>query len=824
MKHNLIAHHRKSDQKSQPLWEHLIEASKHARSFAHKIDLGDLGAALGLLHDLGKASQEYQSYLKTNAGLINPDDDWYMKNAINMRGKIDHSTAGGQVLFEVLNDKSPEDRIAAQILALCAVSHHSGLIDCLTPDGKDNFSERLRKIDEKTHTNEALQKLEPDDLTLINTLLSRNIGKQLVARIKAMRDPNDSSKTYAFKIGLLTRYLFSCLIDADRLSTIDFETPKNLRIRNHGQYQAWQILIGRLEQELKKLEGTHHRTPINTLRQQVSQACLDAATKPKGIFQLTVPTGGGKTLASLRFALQHAHQHQMEHIFYIIPFTSIIDQNAQKIREILEDGDSEKKYLDKVVLEHHSNLTPDEESYRHNLLAENWDAPVVLTTMVQFLETLFGGGTRNVRRMHQLANSVIIFDEIQTLPINCIYLFNIAIRFLVHGCGTTVILCTATQPLLDQLDSQEHSLRISPENKIIAKEKELFEVMKRYTVFDHRRTGGWNDEQIADMIEEELQATGSVLVIVNTKKSARSLYKTVCAKGIATTYHLSTNMCPSHRLDVLDVMKQKLMGQEPVICISTQLIEAGVDIDFGSVIRYLAGLDSITQAAGRCNRNGARPIGNVLIVNPEEENIDPLVDIKKGKEVAERILREYTDNPEGFDNDPLGLVAMKQYYQYYFYQRKDEMGYNVGPDSVLGQQDTLFNVLSTNTAAFGEYFRIHGSQPNLGLYQSFQSAAKSFRVIDAPTRGVIVPYCSEGEQIILNLCSTTDMEEQRRFLKKAQRYSVNLLPHDLKKMIDCGAVHETQEGMGVFYMEKQYYSNLFGWTNQPASDFDLLIV
>ncbi|MGH2569316.1 MAG: CRISPR-associated helicase Cas3', partial [Bacteroidota bacterium] len=329
----------------------------------------------------------------------------------------------------------------------------------------------------------------------------------------------------------------------------------------------------------------------------MSQQCFEYSSKSSGLYQLTVPTGGGKTLASLRFALHHASKHEMDRIFYVIPYTSIIDQNAEEVKKILEDKDAKGKFLGRVVLEHHSNLTPDEETRRQNLLSENWDAPIVFTTQVQFLETLFGSGTQSARRMHQLANSVIIFDEVQTIPVRCVHMFNVALRFLVHNCGSTVVLCTATQPLLDKVEPAQRSLTIPPEYRMMQNEKELFAKLKRVKVHDRRRAGGWSEEDVTELAGQELHKMGSVLIIVNTKNSARSLYQQLSARP-TDTYHLSTNMCPAHRLGVLNAVKQRLSNKQPVVCVSTQLIEAGVDIDFGSVIRYLAGLDSITQAAG----------------------------------------------------------------------------------------------------------------------------------------------------------------------------------------------------------------------------------
>ena len=559
------------------------------------------------------------------------------------------------------------------------------------------------------------------------------------------------------------------------------------------------------------------------MRNKISQGCLTFSTKPKGIYQLTVPTGGGKTFASLRFALNHAAHHKMDRIFYIIPYTSIIDQNADEVRKILEDKDDHGHYLDKVVLEHHSNLTPEEETQRQNLLSENWDAPIVFTTQVQFLEALFGSGTRGVRRLHQLTNSVIIFDEVQTIPVRCVHMFNVALRFLVHSCGSTVVLCTATQPLLDKVNPVQRALEIQPEQQMIPDVKELFKKLRRVEVFDRRKVGGWSDEEVMELAKQELRAMGSVLIIVNTRKSARSLYQKIFEKKIAKVYHLSTNMCPAHRLKVLNDVKKRLSKKQPVICVSTQLIEAGVDIDFGSVIRHLAGLDSIAQAAGRCNRNGRLAPGNVWIVNPNNENLDNLKDIKIGVNITERVLDEFKDNPEAFENDMLGLNMMEEYYKYYFYDRKDEMKYPVGKTSPVGRDDNLFNLLSVNTISVEECQRTTASMPAIPFRQSFQTASKAFHAIDSLSQGVIVPY-KKGKQIIIVLCGAFEVEKQYKLLKEAQRYSVNLFSSEFKKMVDESAIQEVQKGAGIFYLDDQYYSNQFGWCDEIVNEMKTHIV
>jgi len=496
----------------------------------------------------------------------------------------------------------------------------------------------------------------------------------------------------------------------------------------------------------------------------------------------------------------------------------------KKAREVLEEQKDGEPPLNSIVLEHHSNLTPEEESTRQKLLSENWDAPVVFTTMVQFLEALFGCGTRSARRMHQLANAVIIFDEIQTLPVRCVHLFNIAIRFLIQGCGSTVILCTATQPLLDKVKPDQTALQITPDQQMMTDIRKLFKELKRVEVYDHRKAGGWTDREVARLAEQELHETGSVLIVVDTKKAAVNLFRELQNNPVADVFHLSTNMCPAHRMKVLDSIKNCLPDQRPVICISTQLIEAGVDIDFGSVIRYLAGLDSIAQAAGRCNRNGARPKqGKVFIVNPKEENLDKLIDIKIGRDLAERVLDEFRDDPKQFDGDILGLRAMERYYNYYFYDRKEEMKYKIGSNSVAGRSDSLFDLLSTNPLSVEAYKRINASFPGIPLWQSFMTASKAFQAIDSNTRGVIVPYGAEGERIIDELCASDNLEKQYRLLKEAQRYSVNVFQYVFDKLAKQNIIREVQRDAGVFYLDKHYYSDTYGMSESPVSEMENLI-
>ncbi len=818
-----IAHFREKDGIPQCLWDHLKETSDLAGKHAAKIGLKEHGQLLGLLHDLGKATLEFDLYIRSATGILEPDEDDYV-SVSEKKGKIDHASAGAQVIYHYFLEKGNEGLLTAQILSLAVASHHSGLIDCLLPDGEDNYTRRMNKSDEKTRLIEALTNIDNTikekfeklihDESIINKL------REKMSEIKEEKRDFENIKVDSFKLGLLQRFLFSCLIDADRSNTADFEFPEMAKLRNQWDYKLWPVLIKKLNLYLNKFEN---RNKVDILRQDISNCCFNFSNRSKGLYQLTVPTGGGKTLSSLRFSLNHAKKHQMDRIIYVIPYTSIIDQNAETVRQILEDRTEQADYLSNIVLEHHSNLTPEEETTRQRLLAENWDAPVVFTTMVQFLETLFGYGTRSARRMHQLANAVIIFDEIQTLPVQCVHLFNVAIRFLIQGCGSSIVLCTATQPLLNKIEPEQRALSITPEQQMMSNVQRLFEELKRVEVYNRCKVGGWTEQEVFELVNHELQETGSVLIIVNTKKSAANLFQLLQKISYTRVFHLSTNMCPAHRMEVLGRVKKCLEDEEPVICVSTQLIEAGVDIDFGSVIRYLAGLDSIAQAAGRCNRNGVRSKpGKVSIVNPNDENLDKLKDIKIGRDKAERILEEFKSNPVGFDGDILGLKAMERYYQYYFYERKEEMCYKVVGKSSVGRSDDLFELLSTNKLSVAAYQRINkDSSPPLFMRQSFMAASKAFQAIDSYTRGVIVPY-GEGEQIINELSNVNDLGKQYKLIKKAQRYSVNVFSYAFEKLAKQRIIYEVQRDAGIFCLDKRYYSNEYGMSEDPVNEMEFL--
>lgn len=806
MKSKAIAHVRASDGEEQSLQQHLSSVSKLAAEFSLKLNAEKAGAAIGFLHDVGKLSSSFQAYIRSATGLTNPDADDYV-DASGLKGKIDHSTTGAQLIWDECRKWGPQGMLVGQILALCVASHHSGLIDCISPDGRRRFRERMSKESALTHRGECERLLSDTERDTIRRMLGKELVRETAKTLAAIVRPVEKEKSnpliQAFRLGFFTRILFSCLIDADRIDSADFEFPAN-RLDRAGRFSSWDTLVSRAEEFFSSLLV---RSPIDTIRSRISNECKARALDPLGQFTLTVPTGGGKTFSSLRFALHHARYHRLKRIIYIIPYTSIIEQNADAIRQVLE-RDTDRQSL---VLEHHSNLEPQQVSWRDKLVAQNWDAPVVLTTMVQFLEALFSGGTRGARRVHQLAESVIIFDEIQTLPVRCVHLFCNALNFLTEHCRTSAVFCTATQPLLHELKFPEKGqLVVGPANEIMPDVTELFDELKRVRVINRMKPGGWREDEIVLLAIEQFETHGSCLVIVNTKDWARRLYDLLHEQVASDAlFYLSTNLCPMHRRDSFNRLRARLDGGERTLCVSTQLIEAGVDIDFSSVVRFAAGLDSIAQAAGRCNRSGNRQSAPVYVINPENEPLNQLRDIKEGRDVAVRVLTE--GRP-----DPLCPEIMKRYFRYYFYNRADEMDYPISKNE-LGRDDTLLNLLSENSKVTA------GEQPLLS--QSFQTAGDLFQAIDSPTQGVIVPYGKRGREILADLAATSEAHELQLFsklLREAQQYSVNVFPHTLLRLERNKALHMIQSKL--YGVDEAYYSDEYGLCDEPTREREPLIL
>ena len=865
---NFIAHVRASDGSEQLLYDHLTGTAQISKALATKIGLPLAGELIGLVHDLGKYSQAFQEYIracvahdKAKAGNRTVDDDC---EALELQGKpargsVDHSTAGAIYLYKRFKElsssqvdnqskkktKVEQGQLLADILFICIASHHSGLVNVVDKSGKAYLSQRKQKPEDASHYVEAGKNALANDL--FNHLDKNIISATLKEFIRAYQPiKNNSSlenKQKDFYIGFYTRLLFSCLIDADRSNSIAFEHPNQACLLTYHQ-PNWQTAIDKLEAVYKAFSDksqSNPSNPINEQRDRIAQTCFDTGQKNQGIYSLTVPTGGGKTLASLRFALQHAKRHNLDRIIYIIPFTSIIEQNAAEIRKILEEKLTDGSYVGDWVLEQHSNLEPDVQTWQSKLIMDNWNAPIVFTTMVQFLESCFGGGTKGVRRLHQLSRAVLIFDEIQTLPINCYYLFCNTINFLTGYANSTAVLCTATQPVLDNLPNKKNGTLNTP-TEIIGERQDLsllFDTLKRVDIHDHTQPDKDLDS-LTSYIIDNFTTFESTLVIVNTKVWASQLYQTLSeqfkntATELSALFHLSTGQCARHRKDLLSEIRSRLKQGLPTLVISTQLIEAGVDVSFKSVIRFLAGLDSIAQAAGRCNRHGemvddtGEPVkGQVFIVRPDKENLSKLPTIELGRNKMVDILYSLS-LPENQDKHLLDPDIMTSYFEYFYTEStiEQQMAYPVkGLDSKQSGGDTIYGWLSSNPT--NEYVandnstRLKNKQfPK--LWQSFMEAGRAFKAIDAPTQAIVVPYGEEGHELINDLHGTeVSNKDFYKLVREAQQYSVNVFPYMLQQLQDVKAIVMVRD-TGILTLDEQFYDDKMGLDISGSGELDFL--
>lgn len=846
-----IAHVRASDDSEQLLYDHLIGTAKISKALATKIGLPLAGELIGLVHDLGKYSEDFQKYItlcaahdRAKAGHKTVDDDFDALELQNKptKGSVDHSTAGAIYLYKQLKNLTTsrinnttqekiiigQGQLLADILFICVASHHSGMVNIIDKEGNEYLKNRKKKEEDKSHYQESVTNARDNQLfTHLDTKINNQVLSEFCKAIESiLKDTTSKDKQKDFYIGFYARLLFSCLIDADRSNSIAFEHQDQSNLLDY-QRPNWQIAINKVE-ALYEGFATHAKNsppnPINEQRTHIADTCYDSGQQAQGIYTLTVPTGGGKTLASLRFALQHAKKYSLERIVYIIPFTSIIEQNAAEIRKVLEEKQSDGSYDGKWVLEQHSNLEPDVQTWQSKLIMDNWNAPIVFTTMVQFLESCFGGGTKGVRRLHQLSRAVLIFDEIQTLPISCYYLFCNAINFLTCHANSTAVLCTATQPVLDNLPIA-HNGSLNPSTEIIGNREQLatlFDTLKRVDIHDH--TSDPKDlDRLTTYIEDNFQEYASTLVIVNTKAWATQLYQALSASiPEDELFHLSTGQCARHRKDLLAKIRSRLDQGLPTLVISTQLIEAGVDVSFKSVIRFLAGLDSIAQAAGRCNRHGemldktgASLRGQVFIVSPDKENLSKLPTIELGRNKMSDILHSLR-LPENEGKHLLDPDIMTEFFNVFYiteratkemaYPIKDKNGKSSGAETIYGwlSNNTTNPVVSNENPSRLK----NGQYPK--LWQSFMDAGRAFKAIDAPTQAIVVPYHKVGVELITDLHGTLVSDKDfYKLVREAQQYSVNVFPWMLQKLQDDKAVVMVRD-TGILTLNEQFYDERMG--------------
>ena len=769
-------------EKEQSLKEHLSNVSHFASDFAKNLKVENCLMLCGYLHDIGKYSNEFQNYIRKEQENERLGIDEKQK-------RVDHGVYGAKFIYKLSNKQRD---LTADILSEVVCYHHGGLPDNISDDRVVPLIERMNNVDEDKY-NDVVHRFFEDNPKISMARLTEmfSLGtKEINDVVKSI--PKDRRAIY---ISFLIKNIYSMLVDADRLDSYLF-TVGYEDIKEYDSYNLW-IDYNRLLQEKLNLfkqsnVETELETAVKKAREEVSDSCQKFAEKQTGIYNLTVPTGGGKTLASLNFALNHAIKYGKQRIIYVIPYTSIIEQNAEQVRKILNAKDT--------LLEYHSNIidTDRDESFEQfEIFAERWTSPIIFTTMVQFLNSVFANGNGNIRRMRSLENSVIVFDEIQTLPIKCINLFYTLIGYLRDVSNTTSILCTATQPNVSDISEKLGAINIDGE--IIENRSEIFTQLERMRVIDKTDINMSYDEA-ADFIFDTKLNVNSVLTVVNTVSSAINLYEKVKERVNCSVYLLTSRMCPKHRKTVIEDIKKALKEKEELICVSTQLIEAGVDISFESVVRSLAGLDSVAQATGRGNRHGEKTLGYSYIIRLKDENVEALREIRLGQDSTKNLLCEYKMSKEGFDSSLLSEKAIRRYYEMYFNNKeiKENMSYPIENGK------SIYSVLKNSRGNISGY---NGNYP-LSYWMQFKTARENFRVIDENTETVIVPYDRVAKELIGEFLSDSVIDKYA-VLRKLQPYSVTLYPNIMAKLKALDAFTE-ENRYKVFILKDLFYSDECG--------------
>ncbi len=796
-----LAHVEPKTGRTQSIQEHLKNVCNLAEKNCPLDILNHLVCVAALLHDAGKLSEDFQEYMQE----IQSSDENVKRRS------IDHASAGGRLLEDMAGG-----HFVSRMVGTAIYSHH-GLQDCIDLEtGRDLTEKRREKeIDFATVKKRYAQVFGTSELKQY-VLRAHHDIQVLCRHIDDVLSQSEEGKygDREFFLGMYERLLLSVLIDSDWSDAAGFseEQPLPERLSEKDTLAVWNRAISHFEAYMKKVKSSDPTGRLNQCRREISKSCYQASQSEKRLYRLTVPTGAGKTFSSLRFALYHAKKFKKRRILYVAPFNSILEQNAAEIRKAVgEESD---------VLEHHCNVCHDdtekEEIYKK--LTESWDSPIIVTTAVQMLNTLFSGQKSSIRRMYSLCNSIIIFDEVQAFPVRCTELFHLAVNFLVQFCNTTVVLCSATQPSIAQL--AENNLLECEE--MVGNADHYTEKFRRTRIIDQtaRVPGGMRAEDLRDFILDAAGRSDSILAIVNTRAAAREVYQALKSSGSDEyeLYHLSTSMCPENRRRELEAIKAALKEKKKIICVSTQLVEAGVDFSFGCVIRSLAGMDSIIQAAGRCNRHREKETeGEVYIVKmaPEAERIDRFYEMKAARRSCERLLYEFRQEPEAFDRALDSEKAIRRYYRLYYHELGDEL--TKYPVSSAGT--CLTELLGRNRPGRNQYARQHGGKyPEFPLNQAFQTAGNAFEVIPEDEKiPVIVPYDENAEAWITEL-ERPDLTVfgQKKILRKLQRYTVGISKYMRDQLNN--AVYSAGS-TGVLILSKDYYNEKTGVMEAPVSRF-----
>ncbi len=732
------------------------------------------------------------------------------------REKLNHSAAGMRWLWEQTAGQSDSVRLAGQMAALAIGCHHNGRCDYLSPDGGQPWLERMCSQQAQGLYEESVDAFffdcctwqEMESLIQAAALEVAALYKRAKPILPKGEDRQQRQDALQFGLGLAQRLLFSALVDADWTDTASFmgQTPLPSFPSDRQRQEVWDLLSDRMEGFIRAMKAER---PIDLLRQEISAQCLSAAQRlPAGIYRLYVPTGGGKTYSALRFCVETARRQNAQRLFYFAPYKSITRQNTDNIRRALGA---------EYVLEHHSDVLfePDQQDQREQWLAlsQRWQgSPVICTTMVQLLNTLFAAPRQNVRRLAALAGSVLLLDEVQALPLRDTCLLTLALNTLVHLFGCTVILCTATQPDLTQIP---YPLQFSRDKDLVPDYQARFQQFRRTRIVPPAVPGAQSLPAIADFVAGLLEKNRSILVILNTKGTVNRLFDALAPlmPPGCPLFCLTTYLCQQHRDDVLAQITRRLRDGQPLVCISTQLIEAGVDLSFDCVVRDLAGLPSIAQAAGRCNRHGDAGCRPVYLIECAGEHLDTLPEIYDGREITRALLAQL---PPG--TDLLSPQVIQMYYQRYYSgpRHRLDMQYPVSPGGCAAT--TMVDLLSSNPRGV-QAFLEQGRRPERlkDLCQAFGTAEAAFEAIPGETLPVLVPY-GAGRDKLLRLQSAGGTPA---LLRELQPYTVSLSRSQCQRL--GRALYPLLDGAALVLREPYYDSGHKGLTFTPSGMTTLII-
>lgn len=752
--------------------------------------LSSLMTLCAVTHDMGKNKQAFEEYIRADENTKH-----------RLKGSIAHASTGAKCIYDRYHSNAGNIKIMVEMISYAVAAHH-GLFDCVDIAHTDLFSKKIGQVDdydEAVHNarQDYLDEYDLDEIFRDACCEFNKIWDKIKALFEKLRPVLVSGNNGAgkealsscrlFLLSCLQRLILSILIDSDWEATSDFMNDidtlskqpefdtKEIFVKAGANFETY---MRRKHQVVNIPELNDKERIILSARDSLQSECRRFAKYPAGIYCLPIPTGGGKTLAGLAYALEFGRLHpETERIIYVAPYISVTEQNAQIFRDAIGNDD--------WILEHHSSVIRSEETtdedYRSSGLSRydiNYEEPFICTTFVQFMNTLFSDKSESIRRMHRLANSVVIIDEVQSMPVKCIHTFNYMINFLNAVCNTNIILCTATQPTLAEA---ECPICYSTPKSMIENVNDWFDKFERVKIDTPKPDQKYTFESLGKEITEQTARYSSILVILNTKSAVRKLYDLLKAQNINAVY-LTTNLCAEHRSDKIKAIKETLeRQQENIVVVSTNLIEAGVDISFECVYRSMTGLDSLAQTAGRCNRNGEMEYGIIHVITLEGENTGNMKELQQNIRVTERIIYQYDNS--GKTDSLLMPGWMDEYYKNVYSSAADQMNFPIV------ELDT--NVIELLSCGF-----IPKEKKNC-MNQAYKTAGQAYRVIDDHSFGVIVPY-KRGAELIEAVQTASDAAEIKACIRQAQRYTVNVRGSQLKKF--DGLIQPVSDKIPDLYM------------------------